>query len=154
AAAPGNIQTVSGPLTNGTPGVSDNQDAFTVTTQAPLLTFTKTVQNMTTGQSGANAKPGDTLQYTLTVRNVGTLEASNFTLTDELDKLNTSAMFAPGTLKLLAVPAGANSSQTSATGGTRGTGLVSIGSLSVAPQGQAGDALVIQFQATLAPVID
>src|SRR6185369_3305909 len=33
AATQGNIQTVSGPLTNGTPDVSDNQDAFTVTTQ-------------------------------------------------------------------------------------------------------------------------
>jgi len=152
--APANIQTVTGPLTNGTPGVLDNQDAFTVTTQAPLLTFTKTVQNATTGQSGANARPGDTLQYTLTVRNVGTLGAANFTLTDDLDKLNSSAMFAPGTVKLLAVPAGANSSLTSATGGSRGTGLVSIGNLSVAPQGQPGDTLVIQFQATLAPVID
>lgn len=152
--APGNIQITTFPLTNGTPGVADNQDAFSVTTQAPLLTFTKTVRNMTTGQSGATAKPGDTLQYTLTVRNVGTLEATNFTLTDDLDKLNTSAMFAPGTLKLIAVPAGGNSSQTSVTGGTRGTGLVSIASLSVAPQGQPGDTLVIQFQATLAPVID
>src|SRR6185369_3298063 len=84
AAAAGNIQTVTGTLTNGTPGVADNQDAFTVTTQAPLLTFTNAVQNMTSAQSGANAKPGDTLQYNLTVRNVGTLAASNFTLTDEL----------------------------------------------------------------------
>ncbi|MBI1920965.1 MAG: DUF11 domain-containing protein [Geobacter sp.] len=152
--APANIQTVSGPLTNGTSGVLDNQDAFTVTTEAPLLSFTKTVQNVTTGQSGANAKPGDTLQYTLTIRNVGTLAASNFTLTDDLDKLNTPPMFAPGTLKLLAVPAGANTSLTSATGGTKGTGLVSIGNLSVAPQGQTGDTLDIQFQVTLAPVID
>ena len=152
--APGNIQTVTGPLTNGTPGVLDNQDAFTVTTQTPLLTFTKTVQNVTTGQSGANAKPGDTLQYTLNIQNVGSLGASNFTLTDDLDKLNTPAMFAPGTLKLITVPAGANTSLTSATGGTKGTGLVSISNLSVAPQGQTGDTLVIQFQVTLAPVIN
>ena len=152
--APGNIQIVTGPLTNGTPGVPDNQDAFTVTTQAPLLTFTKTVQNMTTGQSGANAKPGDTLQYTLKIQNVGSLGASNFTLTDDLDKLNTPAMFAPGTLKLLTVPAGANSSLTSATGGIKGTGLVSIGNLSVPPQGQTGDTLDIQFQVILAPVIN
>jgi large repetitive protein len=152
--AAGNIQTVTGPLTNGTPGVLDNQDSVTLTTQAPLLTFTKTVQNVTTGQSGANAKPGDTLQYTLTVRNVGTLRASNFTLTDELDKLNPSAMFAPGTLKLLLpLPEGATS-QTSATGGSKGTGLVSIAGLSVAPQGEPRDSLVIQFQATLAPVLD
>jgi uncharacterized repeat protein (TIGR01451 family)/fimbrial isopeptide formation D2 family protein len=152
--APANIQTVTGPLTNGTPGVLDNQDAFTVTTQAPLLNFTKTVYNVTTGQSGANAKPGDTLQYSIKIQNVGALGASNFTLTDDLDKLNTPAMFAPGTLKLLTVPAGANTSLTSATGGTKGTGLVSISNLSVAPQGQTGDTLDIQFQVTLAPVIN
>ncbi|ABQ27251.1 conserved repeat domain protein [Geotalea uraniireducens Rf4] len=152
--APGNIQTSTFPLTNGTLGVLDNQDAFTLTTQAPLLTFTKTVQNVTTGQSGANAKPGETLQYTLRIQNVGSLPASNFTLTDDLDKLNTPPMFVPGTLKLITVPAGANTSLTSATGGTKGTGLVSIGNLSVAPQGETGDTLVIQFQVTLAPVIN
>ena len=152
--APGNIQTVTGPLTNGTPGVLDNQDAFSVTTQAPLLTFTKTVYNVTTGQSGTNAKPGDTLQYTLKIQNVGALGASNFTLTDDLDKLNTPVMFVPGTLKLLTVPAGANTTLTSATGGTKGTGLVSITNLSIAPQGQTGDTLDIEFQVTLAPVIN
>jgi large repetitive protein len=152
--APGNIQTSTFPLTNGTPGVLDNQDAFAVTTQAPLLSFTKTVYNETTGQSGVNAKPGDTLKYTLKIQNIGSLGASNFTLTDDLDKLNTPAMFAPGTLKLLSVPAGANSTSTSAAGGTKGTGVVSIGNLSIAPQGQTGDTLTIEFQATLAPVIN
>ena len=105
--SPGNIQTITGPVTNGTPGVLDNQDAFTLTTQAPLLAFTKTVQNLTTGQSGASAKPGDTLQYTLTIRNIGSLEASNFTLSDDLDTLNTPPMVSPGTLKLISAPAGA-----------------------------------------------
>jgi uncharacterized repeat protein (TIGR01451 family)/fimbrial isopeptide formation D2 family protein len=152
--APGNIRTFTAPLTNGTPGVLDSEDAFTVTTLAPLLTFTKTVYNVTTGQNGANAKPGDTLQYTLQVQNIGSLGASNFTLTDELDKLNTSALFAPGALKILSVPAGATTALTSPSGGTKGTGLLSIGNLSVAPQGQAGDSLVVQFQATLAPVIN
>ena len=152
--AAGDIQATTGALTNGTPGVSDIQDAFTVTTQAPLLSFTKSVLNATTGLPGATAKPGETLKYTLTVKNVGTLGAANFTLTDELDRLNASAMFAPGTLKLLTVPAGATVAATSATGGTKGTGVVSIGNLTVAPQGEAGDTLVVEFQATLAAVID
>ena len=152
--AAGNIQTILGPVTNGTPGVLDNQDAFTVTTQAPLLSFTKTVSNVTTGQSGAIAKPGDTLQYTLTIQNIGTLGASNFTLTDDLDKLNAFPMFEPDTLKLITVPAGANTALTSATGGTKGTGLLHLGNLNIVPQGQAGDTLVVQFQVTLAPVID
>ncbi|WP_224983594.1 isopeptide-forming domain-containing fimbrial protein [Geomonas agri] len=152
--AAADIQATTAALTNGTPGVLDVQDAFTVTTQAPLLSFTNTVQNATTGQSGANARPGDTLKYTLTIRNLGTLGAANFTLTDELDKLNAVAMFAPGTLKLLTAPSGANVTATSANGGSKGTGVVSIGNLTVAPQGQAGDVLTVEFQATLAPVID
>ncbi|WP_239026847.1 isopeptide-forming domain-containing fimbrial protein [Geomonas oryzisoli] len=152
--ATGDIQATTAALTNGTPGVLDSQDAFTVTTQAPLLSFTKTVQNATTGQSGANARPGDTLKYTLTIRNVGALGAANFTLTDELDKLNATAMFAPGTLKLLSVPAGANVAATSVNGGGKGTGVVSVGNLTVAPQGQAGDVLLVEFQDTLAPVLD
>lgn len=152
--APQNIQTLNGVLTNGTPGVLDNQDAFTLTTLAPLLNFTKTVQNVTTGQADANARPGETLQYTLTISNVGSLPAVNFILTDDLDKLNAIPLFARGTLKLITVPAGATTVSTAATGGSKGTGLVSIGNLSVAPQGQAGDNVVIQYQVTLTPVID
>ncbi len=152
--APGNVQTLTGPLTNGTPGVPDNQDAFTVTTQAPLLSFTKTVQNVTTGGPGAGATPGDTLRYTLRVENLGSLPAANFTLTDELDKLNASAMFAPGTLRLVSVPPGGNSAATTANGGSKGTGFLSVGNLSVAPAGEAGDSAVVEFEATLAPVID
>ncbi len=151
--ASGNVATYPGPLTNGTPGVSDNQDAFTVTTESPVLTFTKTVYDVTTGQSGANAKPGDTLKYTLTIQNLSPVNATNFSLTDELDKLNTTAMFVPGSLILLTVPTGANTTLTSATGGTKGTGLVSIRNLSIDPQGGANDKLVIEFQAALTPVI-
>jgi large repetitive protein len=152
--APGNVQTVTGPITNGTPGVLDNQDAVTVTTQAPLLSFTKSVYNQSTGQPGSSARPGDTLKYTLKIQNVGALQAANFTLTDDLDKLNAPAMFAPGSLKLLDAPAGANTALTSATGGSKGTGLVSIGNLSVAPKGEAGDTLVVEYQVTLAAVIN
>jgi len=151
--APGNVHTYTGALTNGTPGVLDNQDAWSLTTESPVLTFTKTVYDVTTGQSGANARPGDTLKYTLTIQNVSPVGATNFSLTDELDKLNTPAMFVPGSLTLVTVPAGANTTLTSATGGAKGTGLVSISNLSIDPQGGANDKLVIEFQATLVPVI-
>ncbi|MEJ2362738.1 MAG: SdrD B-like domain-containing protein [Gammaproteobacteria bacterium] len=109
--------------------------------------------DVTTGQSGATARPGDTLKYTLTIRNMSTLSAVDFSLTDELDKLNSSAMFVPGSLKLLTVPAGADTSLTSATGGSNGTGLVRIGNLNIDVQGGANDTVVIEFQAKLAPAI-
>jgi len=154
--ASGNVHTSTNILTNGTPGILDFQDAFTVTTASTALTlgFTKTVFDMTTGQSGATARPGDTLQYTLSVQNTGGLAASGITLTDELDKLNQTAMFVPGSLILTTVPAGANVSLTSATGGTKGTGLVSIGNLSIDAMGGASNTLMVVFTARLLPVIN
>jgi uncharacterized repeat protein (TIGR01451 family)/fimbrial isopeptide formation D2 family protein len=151
--ASSNVHTYTNTLTNGTPGILDYQDVFTVTTESPVLTFTKTVTDVTTGQSGATARPGDTLKYTLTIQNISTLSATDFSLTDELDKLNSTAMFAPGSLTLLTVPAGADTSLTSATGGPKGTGLVSIGRLNIDTQGGANDKLVIEFQARLVPAI-
>jgi len=141
---------------SGTPAVNNyflGPVVASIITQLPVLTFDKTVYDVTTGLSGANAKPGDTLKYTLTIQNGGSVGATNFSLTDELDKLNASAMFVPGSLTLVTVPTGANTTLTSATGGTKGTGLVSISNLSIGPLGGPGDNLVIEFQAKLVPVI-
>ena len=140
-------------LSDGTPGVLDFQDAVTVTTNSPVLSFTKTVFDVTTGQSGATARPGDTLKYTLTIQNTGARGAANFSLTDELDQLNSTAMFVPGSLSLLTVPAGANTSLTSASGGAKGTGLVSISNLNIDARGGANDRLTVEFQARLVPAI-
>jgi hypothetical protein len=73
-------------------------------------------------------------------------------LTDELDRLNSPAMFVPGSLSLITVPAGANTSLTSATGGQR-DGPGEYRNLSIGAQGSANDRLVIEFQARLLPVI-
>ncbi len=154
AGATGNVHTFSNALTNGTPGVTDFQGALMVTTAAPVLTFTKTVLNVTTGQSGANARPGDTLKYTLTISNISQVAANNFSLTDVLDALNTPAVFVPGTLTLVTVPAGANTSLTLASGGSKGTGIVSISGLNVGVQGSANATAVIEFTAKLAPAIN
>jgi uncharacterized repeat protein (TIGR01451 family)/fimbrial isopeptide formation D2 family protein len=154
AGATGNVQTYSNTLSNGTPGVLDFQDIWTVTTEAPVLTFTKSVFNVSTGQSGANARPGDTLQYTLNVTNVSPVPATNFTLTDDLDALNNPAMFTGGTLTLVSVPAGGNASLTSTTGGSKGTGLVSISGLNVDAKGGANASATIVFTVKLAPAIN
>jgi large repetitive protein len=141
-------------LTDGTVGVLDHEDAHTVTTESPVLVFEKTVQNVTTGQTpGRNATPGDTLRYTLTATNVGTVELPAFSIVDELDRLNAEAAFAPGTLTLISVPTGADISGTSALGGTRGTGIVAIGNLALGAAGEANDSLTVVFEVTLAPVI-
>ncbi len=141
-------------LTDGTPGTLDHQDAHTVTTEAPILVFRKTVQNVTTGQNpGSGASPGDTLRYTIQVTSTGTVGLPSFSIVDELDRLNATGMFAPGSLKLVSVPAGADITGTSGTGGAEGTGLVKVGNLGIGAQGEANDTLVVEFEAKLAPVI-
>jgi len=149
----GTGHTYTGPLTDGTSGTLDNQDAHSLTTQAPLLNFRKTVANITTGGSGATAKPGDVLQYTITLNNLSTSTLSNFSMTDELDRLNATAMFTPGSLSLITIPIGASATFTSSAGGSKGSGLVDIRNLSLGPQGGGSDAITVVFQATLASVI-
>ncbi|WP_054030668.1 DUF11 domain-containing protein [Desulfatitalea tepidiphila] len=150
----GTPHTYTGPLTDGTPGTADNQDDHSVTTEAPVLNFEKTVINATTTQDpGSDASPGDTLRYTLTVTNAGPAGLSNFTITDELDALHATPIFAAGTLTLVSVPPGAGTSATDANGGTNGTGLVSVGNLNLGAAGSGDDTLAITFEVTLAPVI-
>jgi len=133
-------------LTNGTVGTQDHEDAHTVTVALTGYFFDKTVANLTSGVSPAlNAAPGDRLRYTLRFRATNQ-SLNNFRIFDELDALNSTAAFAPGTLALVAYPAGADISNTSSTGGTKGTGVIDIRSLNVASNAE----VVVQFDVTLA----
>ena len=76
---------------------------------------------------------------------------SGLTLRDEIDRLNSEPAFLPGSLAVVTVPAGADAGNTSATGGASGTGLLEVRNLALAASG--GNAL-IEFEVTLAPVID
>jgi uncharacterized repeat protein (TIGR01451 family)/fimbrial isopeptide formation D2 family protein len=138
------------PLTDGTVGVLDHEDAYTVVVFTDLLMFEKTVVNVTTGDSPALvATPGDTLRYSLYIENVGVATVDDFNLVDELDRLNTDPAFQPGTLTLVTVPAGADTTNTDAVGGTAGTGVLDIRNLSIGP----GESLLIEFEVQLAPVL-
>ncbi|WP_053549449.1 SdrD B-like domain-containing protein [Desulfuromonas soudanensis] len=141
-------------LTNGTPGTLDHEDAQAVVTESPILVFTKSVANLTTGEvPGRNATPGDTLRYTLELTNAGPVGLSSLSIVDELDALNAVAAFSPGTLTLVSVPAGADITATSAAGGSKGTGQVDVRNLAIGPQGAANDTLVVEFDIRLAPVL-
>ena len=140
-------KTFSGPLTNGTPGILDNQDAFTVTLPAIAAgyTFDKTVADLTSSVNPAKtAAPGDRLRYTLRFRTTGQA-LGNFRIFDEMDALNTQADFAPGTLNLISFPQGADASATNNTGGAKGTGVIDIRNLNLAANSEA----LIQFDITL-----
>src|SRR5215469_3968424 len=75
-----NRKTFTGPLTNGTPGVLDNQDAHTVTVVVPGLTITKQVSVV----GGGAAIPGGQLDYLVHVTNTSTTPATKVVITDDI----------------------------------------------------------------------
>jgi uncharacterized repeat protein (TIGR01451 family)/fimbrial isopeptide formation D2 family protein len=136
-------------LTNGTVGTVDHEDAHTVTADLAGHVFEKTVVNLTSGANPATtAAPGDTLRYTLRVQTTDQ-PLDTVTVYDELDAMNATPAFAPGTLTLVSVPPGVDASATSATGGANGTGVIDVRNLSL----PAGSQAQIVFDVTLAPVI-
>ena len=138
-------------LSDGTVGVLDHEDAYTTAVALPVYTFEKTVVNRTTGQDPATlASPGDVLRYRLRLENLRAAPLDNLAIVDELDRLNATAAFEPGTLTLVSVPVGADTSNTNAIGGGAGTGLLDVRGLSLAG---LNDSLIIEFDATLAPVL-
>jgi len=122
---------------------------FTVTARF-AISFVKSVVNATTGENpGANAIPGDTLHYTLVVTNESIVPLVNPSVVDEL-----AAQFVPGSLQLVSVSdPGANTTNCSATGGANGTGIIDIRNLTLGVLGNPDDTVTIEFEATLAPVI-
>jgi uncharacterized repeat protein (TIGR01451 family)/fimbrial isopeptide formation D2 family protein len=138
-------------ITDGTVGTLDHEDAHTVVEFTPILVFEKYARNVTTGEDPATvATPGDTIRYTLRVENAGDTPVDSFAIVDELDRLNAFPSFQPGTLNVITMPAGADTSATDATGGTAGTGLLDVRNLSI---GGLGDSVTIEFEVVLAPVI-
>lgn len=115
------------------------------------LVFQKSAFNVTTGGSGATARPGDTLRYRLEITNSGTVPLSNFSVLDEIQGLqpSDSLYFVPGTLALVSVPPGADATNTNPNGGARGAGLLDVRNLSV----PGGGTVAIEFTVQLAPVV-
>ena len=136
----------------GTPVENDyfaGPASVTVMTEL-AVSIVKSVVNETTGQDpGTNAQPGDRLRYTIVLTNQSIVPLNNVSVVDELD-----AHFAPGSLELIDVSdANADTSNTNATGGANGTGIVDIRNLTLAAQGDPNDSVTIVFRAELAPVI-
>ncbi|MGD8568690.1 MAG: isopeptide-forming domain-containing fimbrial protein, partial [Gammaproteobacteria bacterium] len=158
AGATGAIRTYTGTLDAtdpGTVGTADDEDAHQVITESPTIRFQKYVTNATTGQDpGTDASPGDVLHYRIVATNVSPINVPNFSVTDEVDALNNPALFVPGTMTNIIVPVGADISNTDPNGGANGTGILDVRNLSMDPQGGANDSVTIEFDITLASVID
>src|SRR2546425_6593877 len=132
-------------LTNGTPGVQDHEDAWTVTTDLQGVFFDKTVQDLTSGANPATtAAPGDTLRYTLRFQTTDQ-PLANFRIDDVMDALNAVPAFAAGTLTLVSVPPGADVTNTNSNGGPSRTGALDVRNLSL----PLGSQFQIVFDITL-----
>ena len=136
----------------GTPAVNDYVAGPATHTATALLdvSFIKSVVNATTGEDpGANARPGETLRYTLVLTNQSVVAVTNPVVVDHL-----AAAFAPGSLEIISVSdLNADVSNTDAAGGANHTGLLDIRNLALDAQGGANDTVTIVFEARLAPVI-
>ena len=151
AAALAYARTYTRVVTDGTISTLDHEDAHTTVVFTPTLIFEKVAINVSTGENPATvATPGDTIRYGLRVENAGDTNIDNFSIVDELDSLNALPYFQAGTLTVVTLPPGADSSNTDPNGGAAGTGLLDIRDLSLTG---LGDSFTIEFEVLLAPVI-
>jgi len=141
--------------TDGTPGVLDHEDAYTVSASVPKVAFYKTVENVTRAENPATAAtPADVLRYTLTLTNLSGADVSGIEITDDLGRLNSLPLFQSGSLQLVTAPVGSDSSGSDASAGTHGSGLIQVKNLDLAATGNAGDSVQLVYEVTLAAVID
>ena len=124
AASTQNTATVTHPMFDGTGGNQTATDTVTVK-RSNLSTSTKTVVDL----DGGDLLPGDTLRYTITLKDTGTdgLTASNVTVVDDLDANL-------GNLVMVSIPAGATDNSIGS-GGANGTGQINVTGITV-PAGQ------------------
>ena len=136
-------------LTDGTVGTLDHEDAHTVAVALRGNFFEKSVANLSSGDDpAATAVSGDRLRYTLRIAT--TIDPlADVRVVDELDALNGLPSFVPGSLTLVSWPTGADVTGTSATGGSRGTGVVDVRNIDVPAFGEA----IIRFDVTLAATL-
>ncbi|GAA5445295.1 hypothetical protein Misp06_03494 [Microbulbifer sp. NBRC 101763] len=141
--------------TDGTPGVLDHEDAYTVSASVPKVTFYKTVENVTRAENPATlATPADVLRYTLTLTNLSGADVSGIEITDDLGRLNSLPLFQSGSLQLVTAPVGSDSSNSDASAGTHGSGFLQVKNLDLAATGNTGDSVQLVYEVTLAAVID
>jgi uncharacterized repeat protein (TIGR01451 family) len=129
-------QTFTCPLTDGTPGVADCQDAHTVTVATSAVTVIKQV----TVVGGGAAVPGATLEYLLHVTNTSTKPASPVVITDDLNAAG------PGALTYVNGSATMNGSATGVT--VAGNVITANYSATYGPLVPAGT-IELRFRATL-----
>ena len=130
----------------------DAQASHALAINAPVLNLIKRVDNVTNAQSTPNADPGDLLQFSIDIINTGSI-AGIVDFTDDIEALNASTVFVPGTLTNVQVsPAATPTAPVNVsiiTGGVRGTGLVAFDGIEI----DAGQTRRVSFQVRIAQAI-
>jgi uncharacterized repeat protein (TIGR01451 family) len=132
-----NRKTYTGPLTDGTPNVLDNQDAFTVTVNVGQRV---SITNQVSVVGGGPALPGVQLDYVLNIVNTGSAPATNIVITDDLNGSQQNQL------------AYVNSSATangSAAGVSFAGSTITVNYASVSGPLAPGGTVVVRFRATL-----
>ena len=111
----------------------------TVVVGPNLSTSTKTVVD----SNGGDPDPGDTLRYTITLRETNGVAASGVSVVDDLASEFTS-------LSVVSVPAGATNFSTS-TGGANGTGRVDVRGIGIPANGSATIVFDVRITSGTAP---
>ena len=152
----GEIREYNELLTDGTPANAlDHEDVATTTVESPDLVIEKEVFNTITGANAFTAEPGDSVRYEITIRNDGPVPANNFSLTDEVDRLNGAGLFVPGSMSNINVSqAGADTSNTDINAGTNSAGILDVRNMTLSELTGGDNTLLIDFEVTLQGVID
>jgi len=102
-----------------------------LTVPIPALTFQKSVDQPV-------ANPGDRLRYTLVIQNPTPTRVDNFILIDQIERLNATLGFQPGSITNVSIPAGASSAISADT--------LNVTGLNIGPN----ETLTVVFEALLA----
>jgi len=123
------------------PDATNNSANDATTVLGPnLTTSTKTVVDL----NGGDANPGDTLRYTITVRESAGIAATAVSVTDDVP-INVSGF------SVVSFPVGATNSSTGAGTGNNGTGFLNIVNISVPANGSVTIVFDVQVAAGTSP---
>ena len=135
AASISNTATVSNTNYNYNTSNDSSTDVVTII-QSDLSTSTKTVLDT----NGGDTNPGDTLRYTITLTNSTAAVATGVSVSDSMPT-------GVGSLSVVSTPTGSTNSSTTS-GGTNGTGLISVTGISVPANGSASIVYEVKVSAS------
>lgn len=129
-----NTATVSSPTFDNVSSNDSSTDSVTVK-RPSLITSTKTVVDL----NGGFADPGDTIRYTINIKENGGVDATNVSVTDDMPANVTG-------FTVIGIPAGATNSSSPAPAGSNNTGYLNVTGFTVA----ANSTVTVIFDVTIA----